>query len=157
MSHYVNACHTPAVTTVVSQAFLPQACVLCYPVVSTDPAIAHRNSFKYLLGQFPTDETAADFSTEKLVTANTPPTFIWSTAADENVPVANSLVYAEALARHNVPYEMHIYPCGIHGMSTVDDETNRKVDPLAACNAEWIAHSIRFLKEILKTPKERTL
>lgn len=37
------------------------------------------------------------------MTAGTPPTFLWHAADDENVPVENSLLFAGALSRRQVP------------------------------------------------------
>ena len=39
----------------------------------------------------------------------------------------------EILSKHNIPFEMHIYPDGPHGMSVVSDETYWKV-PKFTCN-----------------------
>ena len=54
-------------------------------------------------------------SNELQVTKQTPPTFLLHASDDGAVPVANSLVFYEALIRNNVPAEMHIYPTGGHG------------------------------------------
>jgi acetyl esterase/lipase len=51
------------------------------------------------------------------VTARTPPTFLWHGADDPVVPVQNSLLFAQALADHGVPHELHIYARGAcHGV-----------------------------------------
>lgn len=46
-----------------------------------------------------------------------PPTFIAHSAADELVPVANSLRLAEQLADHGIPFELHVFPGGPHGLA----------------------------------------
>ena len=53
---------------------------------------------------------------EERVTADTPPAFLWHTAADGAVPVQNSLMLAKALADHGVLFELHVYPRGHHGI-----------------------------------------
>ena len=55
-------------------------------------------------------------SNELQVTARTPPTFIWHTAEDQTVPVENALLFASALRRAGVPFALHIYEKGKHGL-----------------------------------------
>lgn len=137
-AHYVNACCRPEVKAVFPNSHRVAASLLGYPVITTDPAYAHKGSFESLLGAYPQGEDARQFSCEKLVTQRTPPTFLWHTAADEIVPVENSLLYATALSRCHVPYEMHIYPYGGHGLSTADLQTNCVLPPEAARNRQWL-------------------
>jgi acetyl esterase/lipase len=40
--------------------------------------------------------------------------FIWHTANDQIVAAHNALRFAAALARHKVPYELHIFENGVH-------------------------------------------
>ena len=95
----------------------PNAMILGYPVITSGNK-AHRGSFKNLLGEKQDDpELLAYFSLEKQVSSLTPPTFLWHTAADTAVPVENSLLFATALAANQIPFEMHIYPEGRHGLS----------------------------------------
>ncbi|TXK21633.1 prolyl oligopeptidase family serine peptidase, partial [Pontibacter qinzhouensis] len=56
-------------------------------------------------------------SNELQVTATTPPAFLIHPGDDTKVPVQNSLRFYEALLRHQVPAELHIYPTGEHGFS----------------------------------------
>ena len=99
----------------------PNALVLCYPVITAGP-YAHRNSFIRLTGSDDPKDHAA-LSLEKLVSAQTPPTFLWHTWTDEIVPVQNSLLFASALTEHHVKTELHIYPEGPHGISLANDLT----------------------------------
>jgi acetyl esterase/lipase len=64
------------------------------------------------------------FSLEKHAGADTPPSFIWHTAADESVPVQNSLLFAEALIRGGAAVELHIFPRGVHGLSLATPEVD---------------------------------
>jgi dipeptidyl aminopeptidase/acylaminoacyl peptidase len=50
------------------------------------------------------------------VTAQTPPAFLWHTAEDSAVPAENSIRYALALSEYKIPYELHIYERGGHGL-----------------------------------------
>lgn len=87
------------------------------------------------------------YSLEKYVDAQTPPAFIWHTAGDSTVAVQNSLCFAESLAAKGVPFELHIYPYGEHGLSLAtreveEAEKQRYADPHVAgwfdqC-AQWL-------------------
>ena len=106
----------------------PDAVIACYPVISSGEQ-AHRGSFLNLVGEDPVAQKA--LSLELSVTARNPPTFLWSTADDQAVPVENSLLYAAALRRHRVNFALHVYPTGRHGLglasedATVSDWTHR--------------------------------
>ncbi len=121
----------------------PNASILCYPVI-TSGEHTHIWSIKNLTGD---EERNADWkhlSLETRVDENTPPTFLWHTYEDAVVPVENSLLYATALREYNIPFEMHIYPNGKHGLSTVSDEIYWKV-PKFTRNYPWIDQSIEWL------------
>lgn len=93
----------------------PDFGILCYPVISSGEH-AHRGSFNNLLGEDPDAHLLKQLSCEQQVSPDTPPCFIWHTADDQTVPVENSLLFASALRRNNVPFELHIYPHGVHGL-----------------------------------------
>lgn len=115
--------------------------ILCYPVISAQADICHQGSFRNLLGcSEPTPEQLEAFSLERLVDpALTPPTFLWHTASDPAVPVENSLVYAQALSRCKIPYELHIFPQGGHGAATADRQTLQDFDnPTSRYIHNWI-------------------
>ena len=57
-----------------------------------------------------------DLSNELRVTKETPPCFIWHTWEDRGVPIENSLQFAEALQKAGVPFDLHIYQKGRHGI-----------------------------------------
>ena len=105
----------------------PDAFIPCYAVVSFVDH-AHRGSAVNLLGGHADDAELLDrFSAEKHVDANTPPAFIWHTAADDAVPVENSLNLAKALSGAKVPFELHVFPEGSHGLGlAVQDPTVRQ-------------------------------
>ena len=94
----------------------PDFGILCYPVITSDPTHTHRGSMQNLLGNAPTETQLHAVSCEKLVSANTPPCFLWHTGDDEAVPMENSLLFAQALRANRVPFELHIYPHGRHGL-----------------------------------------
>ncbi|TWB79908.1 acetyl esterase/lipase [Nitrospirillum amazonense] len=97
------------------QSARPDFLALVYPVASMDPAIAHKGSRAQLLGDNPTPAQDAAYSTERAVTAQTPPTFLLHADDDPAVPVENSLRFYAALHAAKVPAELHIFQKGGHG------------------------------------------
>ena len=145
---YSNAYDWPEVREVLPESKPVQASVLCYPVISADPAVAHMGSFECLLGHLPlTPEETERFSCDRLVRDTTPPAFLWHTSEDNCVPVQNSLRYATALADHHVPFELHIFPYGYHGMSLCTRETlDGEITPGMQHAQCWVEESCRWLK-----------
>lgn len=94
----------------------PDATILCYPVIDLDPAITHPGSRTNILGPSPAPGLEHLLSTSRQVSPSTPPAFIWHTADDELVPVANALAYASACWRTGVGCSLHVFPHGAHGL-----------------------------------------
>ena len=92
----------------------PDFCALIYPVVSMLTS-AHSGSRTNLLGRNPSEQLLAQFSCEKLVNHDTPPSFVVHARDDANVLVTNSLLFVEACQRAAVPVELHLYDKGGHG------------------------------------------
>lgn len=93
----------------------PDFLILAYPVITmTDPSV-HMGSKRNLLGENPDPGLVAALSEETQITAQTPPTFLFATTDDKTVPVANSVMFYEALVRAGVPAEMHLFQHGAHG------------------------------------------
>lgn len=145
--HYSNCYDCPEIREVFPESKPAQAAVLCYPVITCDPKYRHIYSFIHLSGHNPpTEEDALNFSLEKLVTERTPATFLWHTREDRTVPVMNSLLYAQALADHGVPFALHIYPFGPHGLATADEWTNTSLDDRVSIVGGWMDEAARWLK-----------
>ncbi|MDX1948733.1 MAG: alpha/beta hydrolase [Pirellulaceae bacterium] len=94
----------------------PDFGVLCYPVIAFDQPYTHKGSQKNLLGENAAPELVQSLSSEKQVTDQTPPCFLWHTTEDKGVPPENSAVFYLALVAHKVPAELHIYEKGRHGV-----------------------------------------
>lgn len=93
----------------------PDFGILCYPVVSMH-LHTHGGSRKNLLGNEPSKEQLDLLSGEMQVTKDTPPCFIWHTWEDGAVDVENALQFATALRKQKVPFDLHVYQDGGHGM-----------------------------------------
>jgi acetyl esterase/lipase len=98
------------------QSSRPDLGILCYPVVTLLDPLAHKGSRKNLLGDDPSPELVKELSNELQVTKDTPPCFIWHTYEDNGVLVENSLQFAAALRKAGVPFDLHIYEKGKHGI-----------------------------------------
>ncbi len=146
-AHYSNSYDIPEVRAMFPESKPVQASVLGYPVISADPYYGHQGSFMNLLNaETLTQEQIERFSCDKLVTGSTPTAFLWHTAGDDCVPVTNSLAYAQALADHKIPFALHIYPEGWHGLATVDDQTNDPLPEAFYLAADWLNDVKKWLK-----------
>jgi acetyl esterase/lipase len=94
----------------------PDFMVLAYPVISMNTEYVHKGSRTNLLGEKYDPALAEQVSTEKQVTAQTPPTFLFHTGEDPGVPVENSVLFYLALRKANVAAELHVYQKGRHGV-----------------------------------------
>jgi acetyl esterase/lipase len=146
-AHYSTCFDIPEIRQYFPESKPVHASVLCYPVISADPRIAHLGSFQNLLGVVSlTEEQIKEFSCDQRVTDHTPPAFLWHTAEDNVVPVANSLRYATALTEHQISVSIHVYPDGWHGLSTVDDQTNDPLPENICYAADWLDAAKKWLK-----------
>ena len=112
-----------------AEDFKVAAAILCYPLTdyvymkefcknNLEADIFFRASNKAFVGiEAPSDGLLREISPALNVTKNTPPMFIWTTAADQMVPTQHSLRMAHALSDCNIPYELHIFEEGQHGLS----------------------------------------
>jgi acetyl esterase/lipase len=116
----------------------PDLGILCYAVITMESA-THGGSKASLLGPNPSPELVTELSNELHVTPNTPPCFVWSTEEDKTVPVENSLQFAEALRKAGVPFDLHIYQKGGHGMGLGSQQwDSTKRHPWTADLAFWL-------------------
>lgn len=82
------------------------------------------------------------------VDSDTPPCFLFHTWEDPVVPVENTLSFASALNRAGVPFEVHIFQNGQHGMATgkplssngIVENTDRDFSAWPSLCANWLFH-----------------
>ncbi len=110
------------------QHLRPDGLILGYPVIINDydgESHIHKGSFNNLLGDRCDDKQMLEYlCLDKQVSKDTPPTFIWSTFEDKAVPCENTMRFAAALRKNGVPFELHIYEKGGHGLATGDLVSN---------------------------------
>jgi acetyl esterase/lipase len=115
----------------------PDFAILIYPVISMGEK-GHAGSRKNLLGENPTPEMIEQFSNEKHITPQTPPTFLAHAANDAVVPPDNSRMFYEALKANHVPAKYLELPSGGHGL---DHYQGPMWDA-------WQVESIEWLKQL---------
>ena len=76
----------------------PDFLVLCYAVIALGEPYANRGSQDNLLGKNPDPALVRSLSSEKQVTPQTPPTFLFHTDRDQAVPPENAVQFYLALA-----------------------------------------------------------
>lgn len=115
-----------------TEGYRPNASILCYPSILNSMAEKLHNH--------------ESTNVNELVTGDTPPTFLFSTADDSLVPIMNSVKYAEALAENSVPFEVHIFRSGSHGLSLAKKATG----PINEDAAQWFKLSVKWLSDIFE-------
>jgi acetyl esterase/lipase len=115
----------------------PDLGILCYAVITMGPH-THGGSKSNLLGTNPPPGLVDLLSNEKQVTQDTPPCFIWHTGEDAGVKAENSLDFAAALRKAGVPFDLHIYQKGGHGMGLGLGHVTGERHPWAADCLFWL-------------------
>ena len=110
-THYNQQVYDPVDST----SARPDFSLLIYPVISMDSSITHMGSRINLLGKHPSPALVKLYSNELQVNKSTPPAFLVQSIDDNVVPVRNSIDYALALKKYDIPCELHLYERGGHG------------------------------------------
>lgn len=113
----------------------PNGAILCYPVISVESEYGHIGSGQRLLGERYEAEKG-DFFLAQYVSESTPPVFLWHTSDDAGVNVKNSLIFGERLRDNGIPFELHVFPHGKHGLGLAP--THPDVAQWAPLAADWI-------------------
>ncbi len=127
----------------------PDAAVLCYPVLTAHRGLAHEDSIRLLLGETAdTPQRRAFLSLENHIPPGMPPVFLWHTADDKSVNVQNSLLFAAALAQKGIPFDLHIFETGHHGLADCSLRTCDRRHPYPAhwltLAREWLSKQLNF-------------
>jgi acetyl esterase/lipase len=144
-------------------AFKPAAAILCYGISDyrllfgemSDPfarVLREASQLAFLGTKSPTDELLDQVSPALHVTRNMPPAFLWATSTDALVPVENTTRMAAALARAGVPFEVHIFEQGAHGLSLADQSTAGSLFEIDADAAQWLGLAEAWLKKRFALP-----
>lgn len=106
-----------------------------------------------LLGvEKPSDEELIMVSPARLVTEGTPPMFIWGTATDTLVPIGHSTKMATVLAEKGIPFALHIFEEGAHGLSLATQASASSLQLVDGDAAEWIHLVENWLEKRFRLP-----
>jgi acetyl esterase/lipase len=136
LTHF-DAGNSNAADVIERQSSRPDLGILCYAVI-TMGQFTHQGSKENLLGKNPSPELVKLLSDELQVTTNTPPCFLWTTFEDHTVPMENTMMFAEALRKNHVPFALHVYEKGGHGMGLHDKPPFHHPHPWAADCLFWL-------------------
>ena len=114
----------------------PDLSILLYPVITLGQPSAHTGSRNKLLQDPADSKQVTALSNEQHVTTHTPPAFIFHTASDTAVPVENAMLYAAALMKNRVPFELHIFEHGDHGVGLATTNPILAIWPTLCAN--WL-------------------
>lgn len=95
----------------------------------------------------PEQERLDEYSPAKLVSENTPPMFLWATREDNVVPVNQTTIMSTALAGQDIPFEVHIFENGQHGLSLADQATAEAMEQVHPDVAVWMELAGTWLKK----------
>ncbi|NUK13240.1 prolyl oligopeptidase family serine peptidase, partial [Streptomyces lunaelactis] len=116
-----------------------QFAVLGYAITSMETE-TYRPSRIILLGEDASPDLRRETSLDKLVTAQSPPFFLWHTAEDIYVPPEHTYCLAAALAAHDVPHTVHVFAHGPHSLGLARGAGDAVAWTTLA--ASWIAEQI---------------
>lgn len=142
-----NLWHRPEISELAgcpSEVIRPNAVLLTYPVMIAGE-FAHQGSIRNVSGQC--EDLLDTVSLERQVSEKSVPAFFMHTASDTCVPVENTLMTAEAYSRHKIPFEIHIYPYGGHGIALATSATSEGRTPMEDQEvAKWIHQAVAFCR-----------
>ena len=135
---YARLWNAPALTEPLACApedIRPAACIAGYPVTDgsiiwnalpeDDPIMGlfRRYALAIMGTEYPSEAQVRDASPALGDASAMPPTFLWATSEDGLVNVRHTLHMAEALSLAGVPFEVHIFEKGGHGLALADQTT----------------------------------
>lgn len=150
----------PLVTDVVGTELIglrPAACILGYPLSDYVYLTSYMENLKgddfysqMIKGLFslsmvsyvgtvqPDMDMCKKASPARLVDKDTPPTFLWATSEDSLVNVKHSTLMATALAEQGIPFEIHVFEKGAHGLSLATQASSGNMTEIDPAASEWI-------------------
>lgn len=123
----------------------PNGLVLGYPVLNAEGMAGVVGN---LLGKYPDERELELFSLDTHVSDFTPPAFLWHTCDDPGVSVQNSLRFVGALREKDIPFELHVYPHGGHGLSLANEVTASRLELISPPCQNWLEMAARFIGDL---------
>ena len=135
----------------ISQEFLrPTSIIMSYPVTLTK-GDTHEGTKVIICGG--SKELEDKMNIPDHVSKDYPPTFIWTTKDDNDVPYENSTIMYEALKKNNVTSECHVYESGWHGGSLVNRSCYKKEEITEKMKSirDWASLASDFIFKLIDT------
>lgn len=131
----------------------PDALILGYPVITTS-WMDHDGCVPRLAGGMEEKEARLLLNCQNHVGPHTPPAFIFHTYEDNCVPVEDSLVMASALASKDIPFALHIFQRGVHGLALGNPlSSNGWAGHDEPAFARWMPMSVEWLWNLFGCPE----
>ncbi len=131
----------------------PDALILGYPCITVDIP-GQGNMYSLLAGDRSLEDLREIASAEKWVGPHTPPVFLWNIYHDRLVPVEHGLLFMNALAAHDIPFECHTYMDGNHaGALNTPASSLGDTERESAHVARWMDDCREWLCGLFGTPK----
>lgn len=116
-------------------SFAPNFMILVSPVITLGE-YTHKGSLKNFLGDHANAKSIHNYSNEFHVTEKTPPTILFHAQNDPTVNPINSLLFYEAMLKHNVTGALHIFPKGKHSIGIYN--TSALTDLWKTICSKWL-------------------
>ncbi len=123
----------------------PNALLLGYALITAGEYGA-RDCLETLLGEKDSPRLE-EVSFEKRIPPDMPPVFLWHALGDTRVLPENSLLLATALREKRIPFELHLYDGGFHGMAACDDPAYGKKDKRIG---SWLPMALEWLDAVFE-------
>ena len=98
----------------------------------------------------PSEEEIYNFDVMNFIDDETPPMFIWHTYEDVLTDVTNALNLAVNLQKNKIPFELHIFEKGEHGLALADRTTARKKSHFNSHVKQWFTLCEEWSSEYLE-------
>lgn len=112
-----------------------------------DYAFMKASNVAFLGMESPDDELIEEVSAVRHVDSKTPPFFIWTTATDPLVNPVHSLSMAVALANQGIPYEIHVFGNGMHGLSLASQASAESQSQIKPDVSQWTEACAVWMKK----------
>lgn len=156
---YATHWDKPVITEAAGEGLRPAALIAGYAITDyidvaeriheageLEQAVRGAAAVAYLGTTEPSQEALIAASPARMADANTPPSFIWGTAGDTLVPARHSMYFATRLADVGVPYELHVYEEGRHGLSLATQATAGSRGDMDVRAADWFRQASSWLE-----------
>ena len=151
--------HTPGLCerlSIPEEGNKPNAMVLCYTTTGEETARNLENGKQeafepagpFGIGAMLNPQTLVPQAvTVNYIDEKTPPAYIWQ-AREDFLDVKESMHFAEKMYEIGVPFELHIFGNGGHGMGLSSPLTNYYMDKFPANLKEWFPLCVGWLKAL---------